>query len=109
MVNKVVIAKCQYRHLGCEEPGAESPTWNCGEMAVKEPGMGSAQPCAKVRIMITMEVIGGFLLGKAQPFAKVMIFTIMIKMTAVNDSYFRAPKSFMPGPWMQKALNCPKG
>merc|ERR1711971_1533478 len=32
---------------GCEEPGAESPTWNCGEMAVKEPGMGSAQPCAK--------------------------------------------------------------
>merc|ERR1719352_1240360 len=32
---------------GCEEPGAESPTWNCGEMAVKEPGMGSAQPCSK--------------------------------------------------------------
>merc|ERR1712055_827583 len=32
---------------GCEEPGAESPTWNCGEMAVKELGMGSAQPCAK--------------------------------------------------------------
>ena len=58
MVNKVVIAKCQYRHLGCEEPGAESPTWNCGEMAVKEPGIGSAKPCAKVTIMIIMKVIG---------------------------------------------------
>ena len=42
--------QCWYHDddLGCEEPGAESPTWNCGEMAVKEPGMGSAQPCAKV-------------------------------------------------------------
>ena len=59
MVNKVVIAKYQYRHLGCEEPGAESPTWNCGEMAVKELGMGSAQPCAKVTIMIIMKAIDG--------------------------------------------------
>merc|ERR1712013_321531 len=32
---------------GCEEPGAETPTWNCGEMAVKEPGISSAQPCSK--------------------------------------------------------------
>ena len=37
---------------GCEEPGAETPTWNCGEMAVKEPGMGSAQPCSKVIVII---------------------------------------------------------
>ena len=46
---------CHFHHhndddLGCEEPGADSPTWNCGEMAVKEAGMGSAQPCAKVII-----------------------------------------------------------
>merc|ERR1719341_2845227 len=67
---------------GCEEPGAESPTWNCGEMAVKEPGMGSAQPCAKV-IMI--------------------MIVIMILMNVYHDdhlfstdhkhSYFRAPKT----------------
>ena len=37
---------------GCEEPGAETPTWNCGEMAVKEPGISSAQPCSKVEAMV---------------------------------------------------------
>ena len=68
-------------------------------MAVKEPGMGSAQPCAKV-IMI--------------------MIVIMILMNVYHDddhlfstdhkhSYFRAPKSFMPGLWTQKALNFPKG
>jgi len=32
---------------GCEEPGDVSPTWNCGEMAVQEPGLGSHPVCAK--------------------------------------------------------------
>ena len=41
---------------GCEEPGAETPTWNCGEMAVKEPGMGSAQPCSKVGAMVMVTI-----------------------------------------------------
>merc|ERR1712025_1538270 len=30
---------------GCEEPGSKKSTWNCGEMAVKAPGMESHQPC----------------------------------------------------------------
>ncbi len=30
---------------GCEEPGAEDPLWNCGEMAAPEPGLESRQPC----------------------------------------------------------------
>ena len=43
---------------GCEEPGAETPTWNCGEMAVKEPGISSAQPCSKVgaMVMVTLTI-----------------------------------------------------
>ena len=31
---------------GCEEPGDDSPTWNCGEMAVREPGLESHPVCA---------------------------------------------------------------
>ena len=31
---------------GCEEPGDSSPTWNCGEMAVVEPGLESHPVCA---------------------------------------------------------------
>merc|ERR1712154_738686 len=31
---------------GCEEPGDNNPTWNCGEMAVKEPGLESHPVCA---------------------------------------------------------------
>jgi len=31
---------------GCEEPGSADPVWNCGEMAVKQPGMESSSPCA---------------------------------------------------------------
>jgi len=30
---------------GCEEPGSKKSTWNCGEMAVKAPGMETHQPC----------------------------------------------------------------
>ena len=30
---------------GCEEPGSEEEVWNCGEMAVKTPGLKSASPC----------------------------------------------------------------
>ena len=41
---------------GCEEPGAETPTWNCGEMAVKEPGISSAQPCSKVGAMVMVTI-----------------------------------------------------
>ena len=31
---------------GCEEPGDVSPTWNCGEMAVSEPGLENHPVCA---------------------------------------------------------------
>ena len=41
---------------GCEEPGADTPTWNCGEMAVKEPGISSAQPCSKVGAMVMVTI-----------------------------------------------------
>ncbi|XP_059085874.1 peptidylglycine alpha-hydroxylating monooxygenase-like [Tigriopus californicus] len=30
---------------GCEEPGSMDPIWNCGEMAAKQPGVVSEQPC----------------------------------------------------------------
>merc|ERR1711974_40939 len=30
---------------GCEEPGSEDPTWNCGEMMEPEPGKELHQPC----------------------------------------------------------------
>jgi len=32
---------------GCEEPGSEEEVWNCGEMAVKDPSLQSAEPCKK--------------------------------------------------------------
>jgi len=32
---------------GCEEPGAKEPLWNCGEMAVKQPGLVTRQPCSR--------------------------------------------------------------
>ena len=31
---------------GCEEPGDVSPAWNCGEMAVSEPGLENHPVCA---------------------------------------------------------------
>merc|ERR1719427_141237 len=31
--------------FGCEEPGSMMPTWNCGEMTTKQPGLESHQPC----------------------------------------------------------------
>lgn len=31
---------------GCEEPGSKEATWNCGEMAVKEPGFETRPPCS---------------------------------------------------------------
>ncbi|XP_023322359.1 peptidylglycine alpha-hydroxylating monooxygenase [Eurytemora carolleeae] len=30
---------------GCEEPGSKDPLWNCGEMAVKQPGLKTHKPC----------------------------------------------------------------
>jgi len=30
---------------GCSEPGTENAAWNCGEMAVKQPGLASSPPC----------------------------------------------------------------
>ncbi|KAI9557290.1 hypothetical protein GHT06_017115 [Daphnia sinensis] len=32
---------------GCEEPGSDEEVWNCGEMAVKDPSLRSAEPCKK--------------------------------------------------------------
>jgi len=32
---------------GCEEPGSKASTWNCGEMAVKQPGLTTSRPCAE--------------------------------------------------------------
>ena len=34
--------------------GSESPTWNCGEMAVKQPGLESHQPCARVLLPLLL-------------------------------------------------------
>jgi len=31
--------------FGCEEPGSMMPTWNCGEMTTKQPGLVTHQPC----------------------------------------------------------------
>jgi len=32
---------------GCEEPGSDGATWNCGEMAAREPGLASGPVCAR--------------------------------------------------------------
>merc|ERR1712066_647884 len=32
---------------GCEEPGTDAPTWNCGEMAPKEAGEESHPVCGQ--------------------------------------------------------------
>lgn len=33
--------------FGCEEPGSQEAVWNCGEMAVRDPSLKSAEVCKK--------------------------------------------------------------
>ena len=49
---------------GCEEPGSNEETWNCGEMAVRQPGLKTAAPCragAQVNLKFLPETLYVFI------------------------------------------------